>query len=233
MTRGQFRKSVLTTLVSTGCVLTVLASGFVAASNSGATPVLGISVVGNHLVDASGNTVVLHGVNRSGTEYGCVQGWGIFDGPSDAASVQAIAAWHANAVRVPLNEDCWLGINGVASNLSGTTYQQAIVNYVNLLNQNGLYAILELHWSAPGSTLATAQNPMPDQDHSPAFWTSVANAFKANKAVLFDLFNEPFPDNNADSTAAWTCWKNGGTCSGVSYAAAGMQTLVNAVRATS
>ena len=24
-------------------------------------------------------------------------------------------AWNINAVRVPLNEDCWLGINGVAS----------------------------------------------------------------------------------------------------------------------
>src|SRR3954462_9753187 len=154
MTRGQFRKSVLTTLVSTGCAVAVLASGLVAASNSGAAPVLGISVAGNHLVDANGNTVVLHGVNRSGTEDGCVQGWGIFDGPSDTASVQAIASWHTNAVRVPLNEDCWLGINGVASNLGGTLYQQAIVNYVNLLNQNGLYAILELHWSAPGSTLA-------------------------------------------------------------------------------
>ena len=50
--------------------------------------------------------------------------------------------------------------------------------------------------------------------------------------MLFDLFNEPYPDNNQDTTAAWTCWKNGGTCSGMSYQAAGMQTLVNTVRAT-
>ena len=144
-----------------------------------------------------------------------MQGWGIFDGPNDAASVQAIAAWHTNVVRVPLNEDCWLGINGVNANYSGTTYQDAIVNYVNLLNQNGLYAIVELHWSAPGTTSATGQNPMPDADHSPAFWSSVASTFKTNHAVLFDLFNEPFPDNNQDTTAAWTCWKNGGTCSGM------------------
>ena len=45
---------------------------------------------GNELVNASGAQVVLHGVNRSGTEYECVgggasgvQGRGIFDGPSD------------------------------------------------------------------------------------------------------------------------------------------------------
>ena len=195
-------------------------------------PALGVSVVGNHLVDASGNPLLLHGVNRSGTEYACVQGWGIFDGPSDAASVRAIAAWHTNVVRVPLNEDCWLGINGVAPSLGGAAYQKAIVDYVNLLNQNGLYAIVELHLSAPGTTAATGQSPMPDQDHSPAFWSGVASTFKTNKAVIFDLFNEPYPDDNRDTTAAWTCWKNGGTCSGVSYPAAGMQTLVNAVRST-
>ena len=156
----------------------------------------------------------------------------MFDGPNDAASVQAIAAWHTNVVRVPLNEDCWLGINGVSASLGGANYRQAIVDYVNLLNSNGLYAIVELHWSAPGATAATGQNPMPDQDHSPAFWTSVATTFKTNHAVIFDLFNEPYPDNNQNTTAAWTCWKNGGTCSGVSYPVAGMQSLVNTVRAT-
>src|SRR3989442_7507990 len=68
---------------------------------------------GNALVDAAGRRVRLRGVNRSGTEYACAQGWGIFDGPSDSASVQAIASWKANAVRVPLNEPGWLGFNRV------------------------------------------------------------------------------------------------------------------------
>ena len=226
------RRSSVVQVLSGACVLVIAVAGFAIASVSAAGPALAVSVVGNHLVDGAGNTFQLHGVNRAGTEYACVQGWGIFDGPNDAASVQAIAAWHTNVVRVPLNEDCWLGINGVAANLSGATYQSAIVNYVNLLNANGLYAILELHWSAPGTTSATGQNPMPDADHSPAFWSSVASTFKTNHAVIFDLFNEPLPDNNQDTTAAWTCWKNGGTCSGMTYQAAGMQTLVNTVRAT-
>ena len=189
-----------------------------------------IRVSGNHLVDGSEATVVLRGVDRSGTEYACVQGWGLFDGPNDAASLQAIRSWKTDAVRVPLNEDCWLGINGVAAAYSGANYRTAIINYVNLLNENGLYAILDLHWTAPGTTKATGQEPMPDQDHSPAFWTSVASTFKNNHAVIFDLFNEPYPDNTGDSPAAWSCWKSGGTCSGVSYQAAGMQELVTSVR---
>src|SRR2546422_5398632 len=47
-------------------------------------------------VDSTGGRVRLRGVNRSGTEYACAQGWGMFDGPSDSASVQAIASWKAN-----------------------------------------------------------------------------------------------------------------------------------------
>jgi hypothetical protein len=121
--------------------------------------------------------VILHGVNRSSTEYACVQGWGIFDGPSDAASVEAIAARLVNAMRVPLNEDCWLGINGVKPAYAGAIYRPAISDYVTLLNAHGLAAILELHWSAPGAALAQGQPPMPDQDHSIAFWQSVAETF--------------------------------------------------------
>ncbi|MGN6565858.1 MAG: cellulase family glycosylhydrolase [Thermomicrobiales bacterium] len=204
------------------------------------TAPMGLHVTGTQLVDGQGRPVRLLGVNRSGTEYACIQGWGIFDGPSDAASVQAIAAWHATAVRIPLNEDCWLAINGAPAAYAGTTYQQAIQDYVALLNQYGLAAILELHWSAAGSAPATDQQPMPNRDHSLVFWRSVATAFKDNGAVLFDLFNEPYPDNNQDTPAAWDCWQQGttatnrATCpgSGYTYQAAGMQELVAAVRDT-
>jgi endoglucanase len=50
--------------------------------------------------------------------------------------------------------------------------------------------------------------------------------------VILDLFNEPYPDNNNDTTAAWSCVLNGGTCAGVDYQTAGMQQLVDVVRAT-
>ena len=183
-------------------------------------------------MNATGQPVVMHGVNRQGTEYMCAQGRAIFDGPSDQASIDAIKSWRANAVRVPLNEDCWLGINGVPPEYGGAAYRQAIADYVGLLEGSGLYAILDLHWAAPGTTLANGPQPMPDADHSPAFWTDVATTFKGNDAVILELFNEPVPDSNQDSDAAWTCWRDGGTCPSVPYEAAGMQTLVDAVRGT-
>jgi endoglucanase len=201
------------------------------ASASTGTPGAGLHVSGNQILDASGKTVHLLGVNRNGTEYMCIQNNGIFDGPNDAASVDAMVGWKVNAVRVPLNEDCWLSINGVAAKYSGTTYQQAISDYVDLLLSKGIYPILELHWNAPGTTPATGQQPMADSDHAPTLWTQVATKFKDRPNVVFDLYNEPYPDNNSDSTAAWKCWRDGGTCSGVSFPVAGMQTLVDTVRA--
>jgi len=102
-----------------------------------ATAPLSIGVSGNHLVNGSGQAIRLLGVNRSGTEYACIQGWGIFDGPNDATSVAAMAAWHINAVRIPMNEDCWLNINGVGPAYGGAPYQGAIQSYVKLLHQTG------------------------------------------------------------------------------------------------
>lgn len=193
---------------------------------------LSIRVSGNKLVNGSGSTVKLVGVNRSGGEYACVQGWGFWDGPMDLASVQAIKAWRTNTVRIPLNETCWLGINGVSPTYSGENYRAEVERYVNLLVSQGIYPILDLHWTAAGTARATELQPMPNMDHSPAFWSSVAQRFKGSPAVIFDLFNEPYPDYNSNSAAAWSCWKNGGTCSGASFQVAGMQRLVDTVRAT-
>ena len=177
-----------------------------------------VHVQGNRLIDGSGKTVRLLGVDRSGAEYACVQGWGFMDGPSDAASIAAIAAWHANAVRVPLNEDCWLGINGVSPKYGGAPYRAFVAGFVQRLHAGGMTVILDLHWNAPGTAKATGQQEMPDGDHAVAFWTSVARAFRADRNVVFDLYNEPHD-------VSWKCWRDG--CGPW----VGMQRLVTAVRA--
>ena len=225
-------------------------SGTIHATNVAATSaVSSISVAGNKLIDGSGAPVQLRGVNRSGTEYACVEWGGPFDGPSDQTSVAAIAGWHVNAVRLGLNEDCWLGINGEPiGGLTAASYQSAIINYVNLLHANGLYAILELHWSAPGTVKATSQTTLPDYDHSPAMWASVAAAFKNDHATIFDVYNEPTNDGQhcgptspaacaADSQQNWWCWSHGQGCVTNDNSSfpqpwriAGMEELIGAVR---
>lgn len=194
--------------------------------------VRGLHVVGNQIRNDANEEVRIHGVNRAGTEYACSQNWGFFDGPSSDASIAAIKAWKVNAIRVPLNEICWLGINGVPAAYSGANYRAAIADYVQRITNAGMIAILDLHWTAPGTGIPNDQDPMPDRDHSPTFWGQVADAFKDNGSVIFELFNEPFPDSNQNTTAAWTCWRDGGTCPGVGFTAAGMQELLDAIRAT-
>lgn len=194
----------------------------------------GLHVVGNAILNAAGQTVVLHGIDKSGSEFACIQDSGFFEpeGSESDGTVAAIASWRGtNAVRVPMNEDCWLGINGAPAAYSGANYQNAIKAFVAKLTQAQLVPILDLHWAAPGTTQATGQLAMPNQDHSPTFWSQVATAFKGNSSVVFDVFNEPFPDNNSDTNEAWRCWRDGGTCTGVSFQVAGMQELVTAIRA--
>ncbi|MCW2586825.1 MAG: hypothetical protein JWN55_2341 [Frankiales bacterium] len=206
-------------VISTGGGLAVTAPGF------------GVRVRGNRLVDLAGREVRLLGANRSGTQYACAEGDGIFDGPVDDRAIAVMASWKMTAVRVSLNENCWLGINGVRPAYAGSRYRAAIVAFVRRLNARRLYVVLDLHWSAPGRTKALDQTVMPDRDHAPAFWRSVAATFARNPAVVFDLFNEPFPDHNHNTTAAWTCVRNGGRCPGVGFAAAGMTELLRQVRA--
>ncbi|HET6275075.1 MAG TPA: hypothetical protein VFE16_03955 [Candidatus Cybelea sp.] len=85
------------------------------------TTLSGIRVSGNHLVDGNSDVIDLHGINRSGTEYACIQGWGIFDDPSDAPSVEAMTTWNVNIVRVLLNEDCWLDSTASTRSTPGAT----------------------------------------------------------------------------------------------------------------
>jgi len=196
---------------------------------------LGLHVSGNHLVNSDNDIVVLHGVVRSGTEYACVEGWGIFDGPNvlnDDSQVPLFKSWGVNAVTLGLNEDCWLGINGVSAKFGGSNYQAAIKHEVATLVAHGIYPVLSLFWSAPGTEKATGQAPMPDADHSTAFWRSVAETFRDDPSVIFRIKEEPFPSSDSDSTRAWRCWLNGGAYCSEGFAVVGMQSLINTIRAT-
>jgi hypothetical protein len=185
----------------------------------------GLHVAGNHLVDGGGAAVQLHGVNRSGTEYACINGYGIFEGPTDAASIDALRSWNANVVHLGLNEDCVLGINGVSSAYGGANYMNAIVDYVNRLHAKGLYAEITLMWAAPGTQQARGHPAILDQDHSADAWRVMANAFKGDPMTFFGLQSEPHG-------ISWSCWRDGGSACSVGYAALGMQGALNAVRAT-
>jgi hypothetical protein len=201
----------------------------------------GLHVVASELRDDQGELVRLHGVNRSGSEYACLADNGFFDGPTDDESIAALRRWKVNAVRIPLNESCWLAINGASPRFSGSAYQTAIKDYATRLEQQGLVPILELHRAAPGDLPADQQYPMPNADHTPTFWREVATNFVDDDAVVFEPYNEPFPDKNRNSDDAWACWRDGCTSPETywgttlafpRYEAVGMQELVSTIRQT-
>jgi endoglucanase len=233
-------------LVAACAAAVILAAGTGAAAVRGGSPARGapqLHVSGNELVSETGQAVVLRGVNRSGGEYACVGGTGIWDGPMGPAAVAAMKSWHINAVRIPLNEACWNGEPYVRPAYAGKNYRNAVRTYVQLLNRDGIVAVLDLQWSDGAYTgkfsscgaEARCEKPMPDRAQSVPFWKSVAATFAGDDAVIFDLFNEPFPEAAGDGseTRAWQCWRDGGgACTGIPYPVAGMQTLVNTVRST-
>lgn len=241
----------------------------VAPPSPAVTPALSITISGNKWVNGSGNEVILKGANTEGTQYDCAQsGAGFFDDSTVSVSgttvnasteIAAMKAWGINVVRVNLNEECWLGINGVPSTTSAIatngydTYANVMGSYIDELNAAGIYAEVDLHLNAPGSELisdagsADGQNPLPEA-HSDAFWKSVGTYLSANPAVIFGVFNEPFPtsyQNSLDSETGWLDTLNGATvsdcttanggsnnptCSATTYAGVGMKQLVTDIR---
>ena len=110
--------------------------------------------------------------------------------------------WGINAVRIPLNSICWLGINGILCapiilmnwslhltpirrrpQFGGAAYQAAIKGLVDEATAAGFAVILDLHWNAPGAQNAVEQLPGPDLDHAPLFWTQVATAYMSYSNV--------------------------------------------------
>lgn len=227
-------------------------------SHAASVPPLSIRVSGNHFVNQIGTTTQLRGVNYSGTEYACVASGDNIGYTTDptlhgngapkegtqlpyADTVaqnflkwdKAGAAGHAiNTVRIPLNEGCWLGTNGVSTTYSGTNYQTFIKRLVDKLTAQGMYVVLDDHWSgftkdASGAVInqpSNSQNVGPT-DNAPAFWSSVASTYKGYSNVLFDLFNEPgfgcpgvtgcinpttYPAD-PNQARAWDVYINGGT----------------------
>jgi endoglucanase len=216
-------------------------------------------VEGNRIVDArSGREFVPRGVNWSSFEYACSQGWGMSSLDNMVArdpavsQAKAIARWGANTVRLPLNQDCWLGTRGapvsdqyVERTVDG--YRTDVHDLVTALNQQGIVVVLDLHSRKRIGQPEFGNLAMPDSE-SIAFWTSVATAFYDNPSVMFDAFNEPYSRYNASSTRylfdlTWKCWRDGGcrapidddqtsTTARVTYPVQGMAAMVSAIRNT-
>ncbi len=224
---------VVVTATNAGGTGAATSAATAAVSSSGGSGGDGIHVSGNALAAGTGTSgapVVLHGVDQSGTEYQCTNGYGIFDNgassvaasASDASDLSVMPSWGINSVFIGLNEDCWLGINGSGianwSSDSGQNYINAIKAAVTAAESDGLYPVIAFYWGDPGTEIPSGSDPngggqpaLPDADHAPLFWEEVANTFKNDPKVIFRLQEEPHPSATGASGAGANTDGNAGT----------------------
>lgn len=214
-------------------------------------------VDGSRIVDdRDGSVFVPRGVNWSSFEYACTQGWGYSTLDRLGGSVagvdeaKAIASWGANIVRLPVNQDCWLGTRGAPVSEAGTTrtaaeYRANIHQFIDDLNAHGLVVILDLQSRKRIDQDEFGNVAMPDLE-SLDFWRSAAAEYASDPSVIFDAFNEPYSryDHTAERWAlqlTWECWRDGGCAApvqddksepldGTTYTAVGMAAVVSAIR---
>jgi len=181
-----------------------------------------LKVLGNKLVLAEDETeeVRLIGLNVPSLEWSN-------NGEQVYTSLRvACDEWNSNVIRVPLSVARWFGYANGQTNADG--YRTIVDNMVNAVAERGKYIILDLHWSSAGlpDDSKNGQHKMPDLECKD-FWIDVANRYKNNPAVLFNLYNEPHD-------VSVEVWRNGGmvTEGDITYEAVGHQQLVEAIRDT-
>jgi len=174
----------------------------------------GLTAAGNKIIGADGAPVVPRGVNRNGYEYTPTGSARMGD-----SDYEAMRLWGATMVRLPLGQQYWLPSMCAYDPQFASRVDQA----VNSITGRGMIALLDLHTTYGGLTCGhSGLAAMPDQ-YSVQFWTEVANRYKSNPLVAFDLFNEPHDVSEA-------VWHDGGWTG--AYQSVGMQKLYDTVRAT-
>jgi hypothetical protein len=183
------------------------------------TPVAGpLTTDGSTVLDAQGRRVTLHGVQLGGMKS---TGWT----PDTVSTAQIDAAhrWGANFARLPVAENPM-----VPDDCSfDQSYVDTVDRIVNDVTSRGMVLLLDLHTNAVSDCGDwSRQQKLPDAK-AVTFWQTVADRYKDNPLVAFDLYNEPHGVRDH-------VWRDGGTLtsSGVTYDAVGMQQLYDTVRAT-
>lgn len=152
-----------------------------------------LTTSGNRIVIAdTGEPILLRGVNRSGLEYAGADEQGFLSGAAiSRLEIEVIVRkWRCNIIRLPFNQDFVLRGRG---GRSGEEYQRALDQVIYWASLFGAYTLLDLQWLDADRIYGGERNyvaPLPNHD-SIELWTTLANRYKDEPAVLYDLFNEP------------------------------------------
>ncbi len=132
-----------------------------------------------------GQKRILRGVNVSGLEY---------DSTGKRVPISELMAlvdhWNINIIRLPINQQWWL-------NNENGNYRQLINNIIDSLKSRKIYTIFDLQWI----NTTVKISPLPNQQ-SVELMKQVAQMYKNEPAVLYDIYNEPRNCTHSD----WAAW---------------------------
>ena len=155
---------------------------------------------GNRILRADNSQpVLLRGVNRSGFEYTHPSNAGFLAAQCTIDEIRTIVTdWGANIIRLPFNQD-W-ALNGTGG-YTGDQYLAALDEVISWAADLGAYTILDLQWLDAGTVYGhtTDRSGVSRDNHVPPtpnpgtidLWCLLANRYRNEPAVLFDLLNEP------------------------------------------
>jgi hypothetical protein len=165
-------------------------------SDAAASAPGGYTVKNNQIIDCkSGAPKLFKGIARPSFEWDRA-GWNI-----SYEDIQKMASWKANVVRFSLNQSFWL------DSAKGPLYQAYVDRAIKWSLALGMDVILDLHWLTSGQT--NSSDAM-----SATFWAGVAQKYKNEGRVIFELFNEPHDISAAqwktDMQALYSAVRNAG-----------------------
>lgn len=167
---------------------------------SGSLPRL--TVRGRYIrIASSGQPVLLRGVNRSGLEYSepGEDGFLLAASLSPREFARIAREWSCDIVRIPFNQDWAMRGRG---RFTGEDYLRALDSVIGWAARHDMYTLLDLQWLQADSPYGPNRQfiaPLPDAE-SAVLWRMLAERYRDEPAVLFDLYTEP----HDCTAAAWS-----------------------------
>lgn len=188
------------------------------ASTAPGTGVGYLHTNGNQIVDSTGATVRLTGVNWFGMETDNHTFHGLWANVTWKSMIDHMAQLGFNTIRVPFAGDALAaGAQATSINtntnpdLVGLSPLQILDKVVAYAGQKGMRIILDRHRPTAAGQTALWYTPTVSEASEIADWQMLAARYAGNPTVIgADLFNEPHADGT-DPNATGACWGCGDT----------------------
>lgn len=141
-----------------------------------------LKVVGTKLTNQNGYPIQLRGMSSHGIQW--------YNQCLTDASLDAVAYdWGADVFRISM----YIQEGGYETN--PTYYTNLVKTLVNKVTARGMYALIDFHMLTPG-------DPNYNTSRAITFFTEMANTFKNNNNILYEICNEP------NGNVTWATIKN-------------------------